>query len=72
MLDLLNTFTLPQILLCAGGLVLAVKGAWDLVDYFKNKYNEKFNKDYSTLEKQKALEEHYVKCRDQHQESVVP
>lgn len=70
MIDLISNFTIPQILLCGVGIILAVKGAWDLIDYFKNKYKEKFNKDYDAKKKEETLLEHYYKCRDQHKETI--
>lgn len=70
MIDLLKNFTPTQILLFVVGFALAIKGAWDLVDYFKEKYNKKFNKDYTQKKKEETLEEHYQKCINQHQESV--
>lgn len=70
MLELLSALSLQQIVTFTIMLLLAVKGGVDLFDWFKNKYQEKFNKDYSTLTKQENLEEHYRKCKDQHKETI--
>lgn len=70
MIDLLQNFSATQIIVFLCCFALAVKGAWDLFDFFKTKYQEKFNKDYFMKEKEKTLEEHYQKCFDQHKESV--
>lgn len=70
MLELISAYTIPQIISFIILAILAVKGAWDLKDYFMGKYNEKFNKDYSIKEKEKELEEHYKHCKEQHGETL--
>ena len=70
MIELLAGFSITQIILCIIGIIHAIKGGWDLFDYFKNKYDEKFNKDYSKKRKEELLEEHYVNCKKQHDETV--
>ena len=50
-MEFLAGFSLMQIIICAVGIILAFKGGWDLFDYFKGKYEEKFNKDYSKRKK---------------------
>jgi hypothetical protein len=49
-------------------LALAVKGGWDLIDFFRKKYQEKFNKDYKEKKKEEALANHYLSCQQQHDE----
>ena len=70
MLELISTFTIPQIITFIVLAILAVKGFLDAKDYFVGKYNEKFNKDYSRKEKEKLLEEHYQHCKEQHGETL--
>ena len=68
MLELIEVFSPAQILACILGLILAIKGGWDLIDFFKNKYSEKFNSDYNRKTKEEKLEDHYKKCSAQYQE----
>lgn len=70
MLELIETFSPLQILTYALGLALAVKGMWDLVDFFKNKYKAKFDKDYSQKKKEECINEHYKHCEEQRVEFV--
>ncbi len=70
MLDLLAAFTPLQILTFAVLAWVAVKGVWDLIDFFKNKYKEKFNKDYQKLSRDEELDKHYQVCIDQHKETL--
>lgn len=70
MLELLAQYSGTQIIVFVIGLAFAVKGGWDLIDYFKSKYNQKFNKDYTTKQKEELLEQHYLACKKQHEESV--
>lgn len=70
MTQLLSQYSLTEIILFIISLLLAVKGAWDLFDYFKNKYNEKFNKDLNKKVKENELEQHYLKCEAQHNETI--
>ena len=70
MLDLLAELNATQILIFSIMIILAAKGAWEVIDYFKTKYQEKFDKDYNKKSKEKELEEHYEKCMNQHEESV--
>ena len=70
MLELIETFTPLQIICYAVGLTLAVKGAWDLIDFFKNKYAIKFNKDYSKKKQEELLEEYHNDSIKQHEETI--
>lgn len=70
MLELLSTFPASQIIVFCIMFLLAVKGCWDLIDYFKTKYREKFNKDYSQLEKEKDLETHYIQVKERYDEAL--
>lgn len=49
MIELLTTFNLNQIILYTAIMIIAVKGCWDLIDYFKKKYKERFKKDFDAL-----------------------
>lgn len=77
MVDLLSQYSLSDIIIFGVAAVVAVKGTWDLVDYFTSKYKAKFTKDYNALEREKelkerqdALEAHYRDCKGQHQETI--
>ena len=70
MLDLLTAFTPMQILTFIIVLSVAVKGLQELIDFFKKKYQEKFNKDHNILTKEEELVKHYEACKEQHQESL--
>lgn len=70
MLDLLAEYSEVQILTFVILLTLAVKGAWDLVDFFKNKYKEKFNKDHEKLKKQEDMETQFCITKNQHKETL--
>ena len=70
MIDLITNFTPTQIIACIVGIAVAFKGVWSFIDYFKEKYDKKFHKNYTEKKKEEILEEHYQKCAVQHQESV--
>ena len=70
MLDLLSTFTPLQVITFVVLGSLAIKGVQDLIDFFKNKYKEKFNKDYQKLSRDEELDKHYQVCIDQHKETL--
>lgn len=71
MAELLSQYTIPQIILFIIALVFIIKGLWDTVDYFKNKYNQKFNKDYDAKTKEVRLEEFYEMAGEQHKEVMT-
>lgn len=68
MLELLSKYEVSQILIFGTLIVIAIKNVWDMIDYFKNKYSEKFNKDVQKLEDKKAFEQCYLTSKNQHQE----
>lgn len=70
MLDFLASFSVNQIIIYTIMLGLAIKGAIDFFEWCKDKYKQKFDKDYATLNKQETLEKHYIICQKQHQESM--
>lgn len=71
MMDLLTEFSGIEIIVCGVAIILAVKGAWDIIDFFKKKYQEKFDKDYSKKHSEEELIKHYQECKEQHKESVA-
>lgn len=71
MLDLLAELNGTQILIFSIMIILAAKGAWELIDFFKTKYQEKFDKDYSKKSKEEALKEHFKKCTEQRNETIA-
>ena len=60
MLELLATFSVKQIIVYSIMLALAIKGTISFFDWCKEKYQEKFNKDYLTLNKQEKFEKQYL------------
>lgn len=57
MLELLAGYSLSQIVAFLIMFTLATKGGWELIDFFKEKYNKKFNKDYNSKRDKEKLEE---------------
>ena len=68
MLDLLNEFSAVQIFTFLILFVLAIKETWSLIDYFKSKYQEKFNKDYGDKKKEEELSVIFDKWAEQHKD----
>lgn len=68
--ELLTTFSVEQIIIYTIMLGFAIKGCVDFADWIKKKYNEKFNKDYTAKTKEEILEQHYINCSKQHEESI--
>ena len=68
MLELLSAFTLKQIIAFLIMSALAIRGVLDFYDWAKNKYKEKFNKDYDKLKEQEDYEEHCKSCELQYEE----
>lgn len=71
MAELLSQYTIPQIILFIAALIFIVKGVQDTIDFFKNKYNQKFNKDYDAKAKEIRLEEFYEMAGEQHKEVMM-
>ena len=69
MIELLKDYSLTQIVIAMVFMIIAVKGAWDLIDYFKEKYNKKFNKDYKKIKQIEDLENLHKICEKQHDET---
>lgn len=70
MAKLLADFTVSQILIVAVGLILSFKGLVSFIQYFRDLYDKKFNKDYAAKTRQEELERHYENCKKQHEESM--
>ncbi|HRT02953.1 MAG TPA: hypothetical protein P5513_03340 [Candidatus Diapherotrites archaeon] len=70
-MELLEQYTIPQIIAFIIGLVAMIKGAWDTIEYFKNKYKRKFNKDYDVKIKETKLEDFYNKTQQRHKEVMA-
>lgn len=70
-MELLEQYTIPQIIAFIIGLVAMIKGAWDTIEYFKDKYRRKFNKDYDVKIKETKLENFYNKTQQRHEEVMA-
>lgn len=70
-MELLQQYTIPQIIAFIIGLVAMIKGAWDTIEYFKDKYRRKFNKDYDVKIKETKLENFYNKTQQRHEEVMA-
>lgn len=71
MLELLAAYSLQEIVVFIIMLLFAIKGGLELFDWFKLRYNEKFNHDYEKRDKEQILKEHYQKCIEQHNEDIL-
>jgi len=65
LLELLKAYSVEQILIFCVMLLFAIKSAVDFVDWGREKYNKRFNKDHSALEKEEDAEEKYNELKDQ-------
>jgi len=70
MTDFFTTYDLSQIIVFLFAFMFVVKGSWDLIDYFKTKYKERFNKDYNKKVQEETLNEHYKNYIQQHTEML--
>lgn len=70
MLALLEEYPISQIIIFVIVLIVAIKSVWEVVDFFKNKYSIKFNKDYDKKSGEEKLQVHYTDCKNQHQETL--
>ena len=68
MLDLLASFSVMQILTFLILGVLALIGEQDVIDFFKGKYIEKFNKDYKKLKDKDDINEQLKVAKENHEE----
>lgn len=68
--ELLTTYTISEIFIFIVLAVIAVKGSWDLIDFFIEKYKKKFNKDYDKIKQDETLQAHYADCQRQYTETM--
>lgn len=61
MLNLFAGYSLSQIIIFFITMVLAAKGCWEVVDYFKDKYKKKFKEDYDVKKAQEEIEKKFTK-----------
>ena len=61
MLNLFAGYSLSQIIIFFITMVLAAKGCWEIVDYFKDKYKKKFKEDYDVKKAQEEIEKKFAK-----------
>lgn len=59
MLNLLAGYSLSQIIIFFITMVLAAKGCWELVDFFKSKYRQKFKTDYDAQKGHEEIEKRF-------------
>lgn len=68
MLELLSGYSLSQILIFITIFILAVKGLWEIVDFFKEKYQEKFKEDYDSEKNKEKINEKFDTLFENHKE----
>ena len=71
MLELLTAYSFKEIVVFVILLALGVKGGCDFFEWIRDKYREKFDKDYKKIDREKMLEAHYLTCERQHSESMA-
>lgn len=70
MTSLFAGYSLSQIIIFFITMVLAVKGCWEIIDYFKEKYRKKFKKDYDVQKAQEDIEEKFKKLFENHNQII--
>lgn len=70
MLKLFETYSFSQILVFTIMLSVAVKGVTDFVEWIKDKYEKKFNKDHLALNKEEELKRSY-EVGQKHYEEIL-
>lgn len=70
MIELLQTFSVNQIIVYTIMLGLAIRGMVSFFQWGVELYKKRFNKDYKEVNKEKKLEEHYMICLKQHKETL--
>jgi hypothetical protein len=71
MIELLTTYNLKQLIIYTAIMVIAVKGCWDMIDFFKKKYKEKFKKDYEFEVNKENLKKQHEAYTEQHQQLMT-
>jgi hypothetical protein len=70
MTDLFLEYSIPQLIVFTIGIIIFIKGGWDIIDFFREKYKKKFNKDYDTKRQEEVWQEHYLDCQRQYEETM--
>lgn len=70
MTDLFLEYSIPQLIIFTIGVIIFIKGGWDIIDFFREKYKKKFNKDYDKKRQEEILKEHYTDCQRQYEETM--
>ena len=70
MIEFLTTYNLTNIIVFLIGFFVALQGGWNLYDFFKNKYNLKFDKDYRRKREKETLRKNDQDFKDQFEEMV--
>lgn len=70
MTDLFLEYSIPQLIVFTIGIIIFIKGGWDIIDFFREKYKKKFNKDYDKKRQEEVWQEHYLDCQRQYEETM--
>lgn len=71
MLEFFTRYSINDIIIFIILLAIAVKAINDFIDWGKEKYDKKFNKDHLALNKQAKMDENYAVSQKQHEEVVA-
>ena len=71
MLEFFTRYSINDIIIFIILFAIAVKAINDFIDWGKEKYNKKFNKDHLALNKQAKMDENYAVSQKQHEEVVA-
>lgn len=71
MLEFFTKYSINDIIIFVILLAIAIKALNDFIDWGKEKYEKKFNKDHLALNKQAKIDENYVVSQKQHEEVVA-
>jgi hypothetical protein len=68
--ELLQTLSIQEICLYLVMTCVAIKGIVDFIDWVKEKYNSKFNKDYDMVEREKRMSGRCNELMEQHEYTI--
>ena len=71
MLEFFTKYSIDDIIIFVILLAIAIKALNDFIDWGKEKYDKKFNKDHLALNKQAKMDENYAVSQKQHEEVVA-
>ena len=71
MLEFFTRYSINDIIIFIILFAIAVKAINDFIDWGKEKYDKKFNKDHLALNKQAKMDENYAVSQKQHEEVVA-